>query len=89
MRHCGVVVKTFVAGADVPGWTPGDTFFSCFCVLFFLFFFFFFFFFNTVFPFGLFSFILSTDHADHALGSIYILSLTSGVLFLKRDFKSS
>ena len=34
-----------------------------------------------VFPFGLFSFILTADHADHAL--------ESGVLFWKRDFKSS
>ena len=27
LRHCGVVVKKFLAGADVPGSTPGDAFF--------------------------------------------------------------
>ena len=64
MRHCGVVVKKFLAGADVPGSTPGDAFF-----------------FNTIFPFGLFSFILTADPADHALGSIYILSLSSEFYF--------
>ena len=48
------------------------------------------FFFNTIFPFGLIFFILTADPAGHALGSIYILRLTkSGVLFWKRDFKSS
>ena len=38
-------------------------------------FFFFSLFFNDIFPFGLFSFILTADPAGHALGSIYILSL--------------
>ena len=33
-------------------------------------------FFNTFFPFGLFFFILTADPAGHALGSIYILSLS-------------
>ena len=51
-------------------------------------------FFNTIFPYSLFLilifFILTADPAGHALGSIYILRLTkSGVLFWKRDFKSS
>ena len=32
-------------------------------------------FFNTIFPFGLYLFILTADPAGHALGSIYILSL--------------
>ena len=31
---------------------------------------------NTIFPFGLFFFILTADPAGHALGSIYILSLS-------------
>ena len=39
-------------------------------------------FFNTIFPFGLFSFnILTTDPADHALRSIYILSLSPEFYF--------
>ena len=33
-------------------------------------------FFNTIFPFGLFIFILTADPAGHALGSIYILSVS-------------
>ena len=44
--------------------------------------------FNTIFPFGLFFFILTADPAGYALGSIYF-KLKSGVLFWKRDFKSS
>ena len=39
--------------------------------------------FNTVFPFGPFSFILTADPADHALGSIYILSLSPKFYFGK------
>ena len=66
--QCGVVVKELLAPADKPGSTPGDAvsvssyrfFFSS--ILFGLFF-------NTVFPFGLFFFILTADPADHALGS--------------------
>ena len=60
---------------------PVTLFFHVSVSFFFLFFFFFFFFLNTVFPFGLFSFILTTDHADHVLGSIYILSLSSEFYF--------
>ena len=41
-------------------------------------------FFNTIFPFGLFSFILTSDPADdHALGSICILSLSLEFYFGK------
>ena len=47
------------------------------------FFFLFSLFFNTVFPFGLFSVILTADPADHALGSIYILSLSPEFYFAK------
>ena len=43
---------------------------------------------NTIFPSGLFFFILTADPAGYALGSIYIFKLKSGVLFWKRDFKS-
>ena len=41
------------------------------------------FFFNTIFPFGLFFFILTADPAGHALGSIYILSLSLEFYFGK------
>ena len=50
------------------------------------------FFFNTIFAFGLFFFVLTADPAGHALGSMIIniyFKLKSGVLFWKRDFKSS
>ena len=40
-------------------------------------------FFNTIFPFGLFSFILTAHPADHALGSICILSLSLEFYFGK------
>ena len=62
--------------ADKPVSTPGDAVF-CFSVPFFFFFFFFCLvsFFNTVFPFGLFFFILTADPASHALESIYIKAL--------------
>ena len=58
-----------LARVNKPGSTPGDAvffipFFSDWPI-----------FFNTIFPFGLFSFILTADPAGHALGSIYILSL--------------
>ena len=41
------------------------------------------FFFYTIFPFGLFFFILTADPAGHALGSIYILSLSPKFYFGK------
>ena len=73
MCYCGAVVKEFLSRAEKPGSTPGDAAF-CFFVPFFspcLVFFF-----NTIFPFGLFFFILTADPAGHALGSIYILRLS-------------
>ena len=79
------MVKDLLAREDEPGSTPGD---AVFCFFFYRFFFSFSvcsLFFNTIFPFGLFSFILTADPADHALG---YLKLKSGVLFWKRDFKS-
>ena len=79
MCHCGAVVKEFLARADKPGST---TLLFCFFVPFF-----FFpclvYFFNTIFPFGLFFFILTADPAGHALGSIYILSLSPEFYFGK------
>ena len=47
---------------------------TLFSVSLYRFFFLFGLFFNTIFPFGLFFFILTADPAGHALGSIYILS---------------
>ena len=41
------------------------------------------FFLNSIFPFGLFFFILTADPAGHALGSIYILSLSPEFYFGK------
>ena len=71
--HCGAVVKEFLARAEKPDSTPGD---AAFC--FFLPFFFpvWSIFLNSIFPFGLFFFILTADPAGHALGSIYNLSLS-------------
>ena len=80
MCHCGAVVKELLARADKPGSTPGDAVFCFFVPFFFLFGLFFF---NTIFPFGLFFFILTADPAGHALGSIYILSLSPEFYFGK------
>ena len=77
--HCGAVVKELLAPADKPGSTPGDAVF-CFFVVFFLCLVSFL---NTIFPFGLFFFILTTDPAGHALGSIYILSSSPEFYFGK------
>ena len=80
--------KELPARADKPGPTLPDAV-SCFFIPFFFFFLFGLSFFNIIFPFGLFFFILTADPAGHTLGSIYIFKLKSGVLFWKRDFKSS
>ena len=82
------MVKELLERADKSGSTPGDAVF-CFFVPFYslaraiigpimalvsgwsLFLFF-----NTIFPFGLFFFILNADPAGHVIGSIYILSLS-------------
>ena len=79
--HCGAVVKELLARADKPGATPSDAVFCFFvpffsCLVSFV---------DTIFPFGLFFFILTADSVGHALGS----KLKSGVSFWKRDFKSS
>ena len=66
--HYGVVVKELLARVNKPGSTPGDAVFCFFIPFFFsdwpIFFY-------TIFPFGLFSFILTADPAGHALGSEY------------------
>ena len=81
MCHCGAVVKEFLlARADKPGSTPGDAFF-CFFVPFFPLFGLSFF--STIFPFSLSFFILTADPTGHALGSIYILSLSPEFYFGK------
>ena len=56
---------------------------TLFSVSLYRFFFLFGLFFNTIFPFGLFFFILTADPAGHALGSIYILSLSPEFYFGK------
>ena len=77
--QCGALVKELLARADKPSSTPGDAVF-CFFVPFFsvwsLFF-------TTIFPLGLFFFILSADPAGQALGSIYILTLSPEFYFGK------
>ena len=79
MCHCGAVVKELLERADKPGSTPDDVIF-CFFVPFFLCLVSFF---NTIFPFGLFFFVLNADPTGHALGSIYILSLSPEFYFGK------
>ena len=78
--QCGAVVKELLTRAEKPGSTPVDAaFFLFLCTIFF---FCLVSFFNTIFPFGLFFFIL-TDPAGHELGSIYILSLSPEFYFGK------
>ena len=78
MCHCGAVVKELLERADKPGSTPSDAVF-CFFVSFFLFGLFF----KHYFSFWPFFFILTADPAGHALGSIYILSLSPEFYFGK------
>ena len=66
------MVKELLARVDKPGSTPGDAVFCLFVPVFIIFFFCL----VLVFPFRLFFFILTADPAGHALGSIYILSLS-------------
>ena len=84
MCHCGAVVKELLARADKSGSTPGDAVF-CFLVVLFvcLFVFVWSLFFNNIFPLGLFSFTLTADPAGHALGSIYIFSISAEFYFGK------
>ena len=64
------MVNEFLARADIPGSTSQRRCFLFLCTFFFSFDLCF----LTRYPFGLFSFILTADPADYALGSIYILS---------------
>ena len=80
MCHCGAVVKELLVPADKPGSTPAYAVF-CFFVPFF--FFSVWSLFLKKFPLGLFFFILTADPAGHALGSIYILSLSPEFYFGK------
>ena len=81
MCHCVAVVKELLARADKPGSTPDDPVFRFFVP--FSFFSVWSLFFSTIFPFGLFFFILTADPTGHALGSIYILSLSPEFYFGK------
>ena len=78
--QCGAVVKELLAPADEPGSTLGDRIFCFFVSSFFsvqsLFF-------SPIFPSGLLFFIRIADPADHALGSIYILSFSPELYFRK------
>ena len=78
MCHFGAVVKELLARAGKPGSTPGDavSLYRFFCPVWSIFF-------NTIFPFGLFFFMVTADHAGHALGSLYILSLSPEFYFEK------
>ena len=78
MCHCGAVVKELLARADKPGSTSGD---AVFCFLYTVFFSDWPIFLNTIFPFGLFFFILTADLAGHTAGAIYILSLSPDLYF--------
>ena len=77
------MVKKLLARVDEPASTPCNAVFCFFVPFFFLFGLYLL---ITMFPFGLFPFILTADPAGRALGSIHILK-KSGVLFWKRDFK--
>ena len=84
MCHCGAVVKEVLAPADKPGSTSGNAVFCFFVPIFFSVWFLF----NTIFPFGLFSLFLLLTLLMHALGSIYILSLSPEFYFGKGIFKA-
>ena len=79
------MVKELLVRADKPGSTPGHAV-LCFLVIPF-FFFFWPLSFNTIFLFGLFSFILTADPADHALGLIYIFEAQVRSLILEKGFQ--
>ena len=83
--HCGAVVKEFLARADKPGSTPGDAAF-CFLVPFFSLFGLFFEHYFSFWPFFLYSYCRPCWSCTWI--NIYF-KLKSGVLFWKRDFKSS
>ena len=83
--HCGAVVKEFLARADKPGSTPGNAAFFFYvpffpCLAYFL----------TLFFLSAFFFLYSYCRPCWSCTWINIyFKLKSGVLFWKRDFKSS
>ena len=77
--HCGAVVKELLAPADKPGLTPADAVFCFFVPFFFLFGLFLTLFFLLAF----FSLFLLLTLLVHALGSIYILSVSPEFYFGK------
>ena len=79
MCYCGAVIKELLERADKRGSNPGDAVF-CFFVPFFLCLVSFF---QQYFSFWPFFFILNADPAGHALGSIYIWSLSPEFYFGK------
>ena len=79
MCYCGAVIKELLECADKRGSNPGDAVF-CFFVPFFLCLVSFF---QHYFSFWPFFFILNADPAGHALGSIYIWSLSPEFYFGK------
>ena len=79
MCYCGAVIKELLERADKRGSNPGDAVF-CFFVPFFLCLVSFF---QHYFSFWPFFFILNADPAGHALGSIYIWSLSPEFYFGK------
>ena len=79
MCHRGAVVKELLKRKDKPGSAPGNAVF-CFFIPFFFFSPVWSLFFNTIFPFGLFFFILTADPAGHALGSIIHFEVRSFIL---------
>ena len=80
MCHCGAEVKELLARADKPDSTPVDAIFCFFVPFFFSVWSLFLILFC---PFSLFFFILTADSAGHALGSIYILSVSPEFYFGK------
>ena len=78
MCRCGAVVKEILARADKARSSPVNAVF-CFFVPFS--FFLFGLFFNSIFPFGIFFFILTADPPGQAFGSIYISSLSPECYF--------
>ena len=82
MCHCSAVVKELLVRADKPVRLHATLFYTVFFFLSGLFF-------NTLFPFGFFFFLLAADPAGHALGLIYILSLSLEFYFGKGISESS
>ena len=76
--HCGAEVRSYllqqINRVRLPVTLFSVSLYFFFCLVSFL---------NTIFPFGLFFFILTAEPAGHALGSIYILSSSPEFYFGK------